>query len=109
VRAGRAYHHDAIVTVAVGDVDAAALTCDRVRTRIDPNVGRLIQQRVAHIRQGITARVAAGIRWRVVAHTFGADLQQLRLAVVRPFLYDAVAIAGDPDVVLVIDEAAMNL
>ena len=109
VRADRAEHHDAMVTVAIGDVDAAALSRDRVRSRIDPNVGRLVKQRVAHIRQGVAARIAAGIRGRVVAHAFGADLQQLRRAVVRPLLHDAVAVAGDPDVVLVVDEAAVNL
>ena len=36
-----------------------------------------------------------------------ADLQQ-QLAVRRIFLDDAVAVAGDPDVLLVIDEAAVD-
>src|SRR5438477_9079071 len=39
----------------------------------------------------------------------GADLQPFGLGVVRPLLDDAVAVASDPKVVLVVDEAAMDL
>src|SRR5262249_41176544 len=37
-----------------------------------------------------------------------ADLQQQRAAVVRPLLHDAVAVAGEPDVVLAINEATVS-
>ena len=44
----------------------------------------------------------------IVADALAADLQQHRLAVVRPFLHDAVVVAADPDVVSIVDEAAMD-
>src|SRR5262249_10647444 len=50
---------------------------------------------------------AERVRGLVVANTTLAYLHDQR-AVVRILLHDAVAIARDPDVVLVIDEAAVN-
>ena len=61
-------HDDAVIAVAVGDVDAAALTVHRVRIRIDPHVGRLVQQRLALVGQGLAPscrkRCRAGCRTR---------------------------------------------
>ena len=102
------YDH-AVVAVAVGHVHAAALMRHRIRIRIDPDIGRLVDQRMAHVRERVAAAVAAGIRRRVVADVVDPDLIQPRRAVVRVFDLHAVAVAADPDVVLVIDEAAVNL
>ena len=102
------YDH-AVVSVAVGHVHAAALMRHRIRIRIDPDIGRLVDQRMAHVRERVAAAVAAGIRRRVVADVVDPDLIQPRRAVVRILYLDAVAVASDPDVVLVIDEAAVNL
>src|SRR5205823_9130636 len=52
VRAGRAEHHDAMVTITVGAVHAAALYRDRGRSRIGPNRGRLVEKRAAQSLQG---------------------------------------------------------
>ena len=87
---------DAEVPVTVRDIDVAV-------GRIDRDVGGLVQQGAA----AVQARATAGRR-RGIADPLGADLQQQRLAVVRILLDDAVAVAGDPDVVLVIDEAAVE-
>src|SRR2546423_372184 len=102
------YDH-AVVAVAVGHVHAAALMRHRIRIRIDPDIGRFVEQRVAHVRCRVAAAVAAGIRRRVVADVVDPDLIQPRRAIVRVFDLHAVAVAPDPDVVLVIDEAAVNL
>ena len=48
------YDH-AVVAVAVGHVHAAALMRHRIRIRIDPDIGRFVEQRMAHVR----CRVAA--------------------------------------------------
>src|SRR5712692_8978172 len=53
------------------------------------------------------AVVAVGPVGRV-AETSGPDLEQHRPAVVRVLLHDSISIAGDPDVVLVVDETAMQ-
>ena len=118
-RARRAEHDDTMIAVPVGDVDTAAFSRHRVRVRIDVHVGRLVQQRVAHVGERVAAGVAAltvdqdrrngGRVERVVAESPGPDLQERQgRAVVRILLHDAVAVAGDPDVVLVVDEAAVN-
>src|ERR1700730_17479084 len=46
--------------------------------------------------------------WMVVADAAASDLRQQRAAVMRVLLHDAVAVPGDPDVVLVVDVEAMN-
>ena len=45
---------------------------------------------------------------RVVADAFAADLQEQLLAVMRPFLHDPIGVAADPNVVLAVDETAMD-
>ena len=80
-----------------------------VGTRIDPHVRRLVEQRLALVGARIAARVAADVVvGRPIALAARADLQQQRLAVVRVLLDDAIAVAGDPDVVLIVDEAAVD-
>ena len=106
--AGCAEHHDAVVAVSVRDVDATAFSRHRIPVRIDVHVGRLIEQRLALVGEWVGPRVAARISRRVVAHTARPDLQQQPAAIMRILLHDAIAVAGDPDVVLVVDEAAVN-
>src|SRR5690349_6474626 len=59
VLSGRAEHDDTMIAVAIGDVNAAALARLRVRIRVNPYVGGLIQQCRALVRIGIGARIAA--------------------------------------------------
>jgi hypothetical protein len=96
-----------VIAIAIGDINTAALPRDRIGIRVHPHVGRLVQQRLALIRGRIGARVTASGSWRVVAYTFRADLQQ-QSATVRVFLHDAVAVAGDPDIVLIVDKATVD-
>ena len=84
---------DAVVAVAVGDVDIAV-------ERIDRDVGGLVQHRGAAVQAG-------GLAARPVARRAAADLQQER-PVPRPLLDHAAAAAGDPQVALVVDEAAVD-
>src|SRR4029453_16462150 len=51
---------------------------------------------------------ASVIVCRPVAHSLGADLQQQGCTIVRVLLHDAIAIAGDPNIVLIIDEAPVD-
>ena len=95
-----------MIAVAVRDVHAAAFTGDRIRVGIDGDVRRPVQQRLAAAFEG---RVSAASHCRrVVAGKLSADLEQLGAAVVAPLLHDAIRIAADPDIVLVIDEAAVD-
>ena len=57
---------------------------------------------------GLAPELPHDVARRVVAHSARPDLQQQMFAVVRILLHDAVAVARDPDVVLVVDEAAVN-
>ena len=53
-------------------------------------------------------RIAASVTvCRPVAHSSCADLKQ-QIAFARVLLDDAIAVAGNPDIVLVIDEAAVD-
>src|SRR5713101_3132478 len=101
-------HDHAVVAVPVRDVDAASLSGHGVRVRIHPHVRWLVQESPAVVGCGVASRVAAGIGRGVVADAAQADLQQQLASVVRVLLDDAVSIAGDPDVVLVVDEQAMD-
>ena len=100
-----------MVAIAVGDVDAAHLTGDRVRVGIDRDRRREVQEgmTVASLRWGAigtgtgTAREVGS-----VADELGSDLEQHNAAVVGVLLNHAIAIAADPDVVLVIDITAVH-
>src|SRR5713101_5286706 len=89
------YHH-AVVAVAICDIDVAVGGIHR-------HVRRLFKPGPTRVR----AWIAAGPVGRV-AETSGPDLEQHRPAVVRVLLHDSISIAGDPDVVLVVDETAMQ-
>ena len=110
---------DAVVAVAVGNIDASPRAGDRIRQRIHGDVRRFVQQGVTGIEVvGLAARAERiGVsRWlRAVTHSLGADLRHkgrtgaLRVGGHRVvFLNDAVAVSADPDVTLVIDIAAMR-
>src|SRR5688572_23768337 len=86
---------DPVVAVAVSDVDVAV-------GRIHSHIGRLIQERGARVR---TRRAAC--TGRRVADSLRADLQQ-EIALARVLLDDAIAVAGDPDIVLIIDKATVD-
>src|SRR4030095_4176316 len=76
---------------------------------IHGHVRRLVQERPALVCVRVGPRIAASvIVCRPVAHSLAADLQQQGLTIVRVLLHDAIPIAGDPNVVLVIDEAPVD-
>src|SRR5579871_876067 len=113
----RRVHDDAVVAVAVGDIDASGRSSDRVAVRIDSNVGRLVQQRMAGVeRGGLAARRERVCRGRrPVTLSLSPDLRDARG--IRPlgggsyrviFLDDAVAVSPKPNIALVIDVAAMG-
>jgi hypothetical protein len=83
-----------MVPVAVGNVDLAV-------ERIDGDVSRLIEHRPAGVE---TRRFAA----RAVARRAVADLKQQAASVVRPLLDHTAATAANPEIVFVIDKAAVN-
>ncbi len=100
-----------MIPIPVGDVDRSRLPRLRVGLRIDIHVGRVVQQGPAAVVAGRPARRIGRVgrqRLRSVAPPLLADLQQHLRAVVTPFLYDAVPVAGNPDVVLVVDETAVE-
>ncbi len=94
--AARVEDDDAVIAIAVGDIDIAVFG-------IDCDVGRLIEKERALVSPGLAALVV-----RVVADAFAADLQEQAFAVMRPFLHDPIGAAADPDVVLPVDETAMD-
>jgi hypothetical protein len=101
----------AMVAIAVGDVDAAYLTGDRVRVGIDRNGRREVQEgvTVAGLRGGaIGARAGASRKVGSIADELGSNLEQHNAAIVGVLLNHAISVAADPDVVLVIDIAAVN-
>ena len=93
--AGLVEHRDAPVAVAVGDVDVAVARIDH-----DP------RRHVELVLRGVVALAAPRAVDRV-EFALGADLQQ-QLAVRRVFLDDAVGIAGDIDILVAVDEAAVD-
>ena len=101
---------DAMVAVAVRDVDAPSLTGDGIRVGVDGDVRRKVQQRMTAARLAdVGARPGPAREVGSVAQKLGSDLEQQRLAVVRVLLDDAiVAVAADPHIALVVDEAAVD-
>src|SRR5713101_7748074 len=100
--ASAAVEHDhAMVAVPVRDVDGTSLAGHGIGVGIHCDVGRLVEQCATVVQR---SRRAA---WPV-ADGMASDLQEQGAAVVGVFLDDAVSVAGDPDVVLVVDEAAME-
>ncbi len=111
---------DAVVAIAVGDIDVAACSADRADAGIDRDVRGFVQQRMAGV--GVVGVVARGKgvcprrrRGGCIADTLCADLHHkgcsgaLRIGGLRVvFLDDPVAIAANPDVTLVIDKATMG-
>src|ERR1700682_4050716 len=93
VAAGLVEDDHPVIPVAVRDVDVAV-------RRIHRHVRRLVQQRLAGVRAG-------GFATRPVTHAPHPD-RHLPDAAMRVLLDDSVFIAGDPDVVLEIDEAAVQ-
>src|SRR3984885_507750 len=87
---------DAMVAIAVGAIDIAVV-------RIDCDVGGFVEKQRALVGAGLAAFFV-----RMVADAFAPDLQQQLLAVMRPFLHDPIGAAADPDVILLVDEAAMD-
>src|SRR4051812_27584483 len=113
-------HDHAMIAIPIGDIDAARLTRDRVGVRVDRNGCRQIEILMAEAcpgdiastrpsarnrRVGVRGHVSAGA---AVALELLPDLQQHRAAIMRVFLDDAVAVAADPNVVLIIDITAMH-
>ena len=122
VLAGLIEHHDAIVAVAVGEIDRAALSGHGVGGGIDVDVSDAVETGAALIQARFRARRIEAIgppEPGLASRRFGCwvdtvtdalltNLQQQTLAVVRPFLDDAVAVASNPDVVLVVDETPVD-
>src|SRR6185312_8626033 len=103
-------HDHAVVAVAVRDIDFAVggIHGDVSREAQIYRAGAGLPD-VSPTRSGASdevARCAHRINSRVTFE-FRADRHQ-QMTVVRIFLHDAVAVASDPHVVLVIDEATMN-
>src|SRR5262245_28102603 len=96
ILAGGIEHDDAMVAVAIGDVDV-------VRHRIDGDIGRVIERHRAAVEAGLTALPADS-----VAHGPTADLEQQFFSVAGPLLNHAAAAARDPEIAFVVDEAAMD-
>ena len=88
-------HRDAAIAIAVGNVDIAV-------GWIDDHAGGIEELRAAGV-ESLALRRSV----RRVEDASLSDLQK-QLPVVAPFLDDAVAVACQPDVVLVIDEAAVD-
>src|SRR6185295_19284762 len=97
VATGGVEHDHAVIAIAVGDVDAAALAGDRIPLRVDVHVRGLVQQRVALVGGRVGPGVAARVARRIVADTARPYLQQQLRAVMLVFLHDAVAVTRDPD------------
>src|SRR5262245_4747161 len=106
----RIENDDAVIAVAVRDVDRSALLGSGIRIRINRNVRRVVQQCAA----AVAARLAARRIWRLgarrwtIARAFRPNLQEYLLAVVRPLLHDTIGVASKPDVVLVVGKAAVD-
>src|SRR5262249_15761357 len=94
--AGCVEDDDPMVGVAVGDIKIAI-------SRIDGNVGGLVQKERAFVSSRLAAFVV-----RIVADALAADLEQELLAVVRPFLHDSISVPTNPDVIVLVDEAAVD-
>ena len=88
-------HNHATVPISIGDVDIAV-------RGIDDHAGGVEELRAARVEALPFGRAVGRVEDAALA-----DLQK-GLSVVAPFLDDAVAVAGEPDVVLVIDEAAVD-
>ena len=88
-------HRHATISVAVGHVDFAV-------GRIDHNPGGIEELSATHVLILRLARAVFAVEYAALS-----NLHQ-QLAVVAPLLDDAVAVAGQPDVALSIDETPMN-
>src|SRR5262245_56625300 len=94
--------HHAVVAVAVGNIDVTV-------GGIHGDVRGLVEESLALVCVGVGPRVAASVVvCRPIAHSLSTDLQQSGAAVVAVLLHDAVPVAGNPNVVLVIDEASVD-
>jgi hypothetical protein len=94
--AARVEDDNAMVAIAIGDIDIAV-------RRIDCDIGRLVEKERTLVSPGLAALFIA-----IVADAFPADLQQQAFAIMRPFLDNPIAAAADPDVVPSVDETAMD-
>ena len=108
---------DAVVAVAIGDVDASRSTGDRIPCRIHGDVRGFAQKGVTAVVRGTL--VTSGVRVcsdpRAVALTLSSDLPDpRRIGPLRGggyrivFLNDAVTVSADPNIALVVHIAAMR-
>ena len=96
--------------VTLTDIDGPRLARDRVRMGIDRDISRSIKQRTATVQTRLAAGRVGCLACcaKTVADPLSADLHQHGGAVMRPLLDDTVRIASNPDIVLGVDETAMD-